>query len=681
MTIYVFLPLVSSLWCFFISLFVFLKRKNSIINTVFFFQGFTVFIWLFGYFLMYVTTDEVLVLKYTKLVYTGVIFIPIAFYHFASVFLGLREKIRNKIVIYSIGIGFLILLYTTNDFVKGFYKSYWGYQTRVGYLHNFYLLFLAILCFISFIRLYKYFRKAKHECSARRYNQIKYVLIAFLIAWFGCFPDFLSNYGIVYYPLGGIFIFLFFSIVSYTILAYRLMQIEVIIKRTAIFAGLFLFVSISFIGSTFLVQEFLSDFLGANGKWAVLVFSMTLITAGMRPLENLLIGLTDKFLFQKKYNYQETLREASDGMTLITDMKKLLNLIVRVVTKNIRVKSAGIFQLDDEKNKYVLKIRRGSNHKHTGYSLDKDSALVWWLKNHKDAILLDEIEEWLRSEKFLRREKGIKEKLAAMKEELSGMDSTICVPSYGKGHLIGFLLLGEKLSGDIYTQEDIHLLSTLASSTSIAIENAKNFMELEKIRERERENYIQTVLALAQTVDEKDSYTHGHLESVCHYGMMVAEELEQLSEFKGRINREDLEIGLKLHDIGKIGIPDAILHKDNKLTPEEWSIMKQHCEIGARIVEPIEKFRNIGNIIRHHQERYDGEGYPDRLKGEEIPLESRIIAVVDSYHAMVSDRPYRKALPDKTALKELKDNIGTQFDPIIVGSFIQAWEKGKIKKL
>jgi HD-GYP domain-containing protein (c-di-GMP phosphodiesterase class II) len=295
-------------------------------------------------------------------------------------------------------------------------------------------------------------------------------------------------------------------------------------------------------------------------------------------------------------------------------------------------------------------------------------------------LVLDEIEECLTSERILSQEKGLKEQLIGIKEELLGMDGIICVPSFSKGNLIGFLILGEKLSGDIYTQEDVRLLATLASEVAIAVENAKNFEEVEKLREKERESYVQTVLALAQTVDEKDSYTHGHLEDVSYYGMQVAEELQVSSEFKGTINKEDLETALRLHDIGKIGVPDVILNKNGKLSPHEWAIMKQHCEIGARIVEPIAKLKNVGNIIKHHQEKYDGTGYPDGLKGEEIPLESRIISVVDSYHAMVSDRPYRKALPEQVALQELKNNIGTQFDPIVVAAFVRAWEKGKMKK-
>jgi HD-GYP domain-containing protein (c-di-GMP phosphodiesterase class II) len=108
--------------------------------------------------------------------------------------------------------------------------------------------------------------------------------------------------------------------------------------------------------------------------------------------------------------------------------------------------------------------------------------------------------------------------------------------------------------------------------------------------------------------------------------------------------------------------------------------MKQHAAIGARIIEPIEKLKKIGRIIKHHQEKYNGTGYPDGLKGDDIPIESRIIAVVDAYHAMISDRPYRKALSEDTALNELGNAKGTQFDPLVVDAFLKAYEKGKIVK-
>jgi HD-GYP domain-containing protein (c-di-GMP phosphodiesterase class II) len=377
-------------------------------------------------------------------------------------------------------------------------------------------------------------------------------------------------------------------------------------------------------------------------------------------------NLVRKFLLKKRHPYSDMLIQASSGMVLITDVYKLLKLIVYIVKKHVGVKSVSVFLYDEKEGSFVLISHRGENRYLNEARIYKDNPLITWLEENSNVLL--------------RRALKDLNAMVGLKEALERLDCEVCVPSFWKGRLLGFLVLGKKRSKRTYEREEVELLLTLSNGVAVAVENARNFSELKKIREREKENYFQTVLALAQTVDEKDTYTHGHLEEVFFYGMQVFEELEQLPELKESINKEDLKTALRLHDIGKIGIPDVVLHKTEKLSPDEWEIMKQHCEIGARIVEPIEKLRNVGNIIKHHQERYDGTGYPDGLKGEEIPIESRIIAVVDAFHAMISNRPYRKALSVDVALNELSSNIGIQFDPVVVAAFVRLWEKGKIKE-
>lgn len=374
--------------------------------------------------------------------------------------------------------------------------------------------------------------------------------------------------------------------------------------------------------------------------------------------------IVDSILSEDKFNYQKTLIEASKGMVLITDIQKLLNLIVYIVKRQIGLKSACIFQYDEEQAYFILKSRRGNNRELIGYRIGKGHPLVSYLKNKKDILLRQEEDMNISSE---------------LKQELERLSCEVCVPSFSKGKLLGFLILGSKLSGEAYTKEETVLLSTLANEVAFAVENAKNFMELERLREDERESYFQTVLALARTVDEKDAYTRGHLDEVARYGMEVVIELTNSKDVK--IDMEELNTALLLHDIGKIGVPDGLLHKNGNLTPEEWEIMKQHPVIGARIIEPVTKLENVGRIIRYHQEKFDGSGYPEGKKGDEIPLESRIIAVVDAYHAMISDRPYRKAMAPEVALEEIKKNSGTQFDPLVVEAFVRAWEKGKIVKV
>jgi response regulator RpfG family c-di-GMP phosphodiesterase len=361
------------------------------------------------------------------------------------------------------------------------------------------------------------------------------------------------------------------------------------------------------------------------------------------------------------YNYHKTLLEASKGMTLITDTRKLLYLIVFVVKKHMKLKSACIFHYDEEEKGFILRHRRGESKLQKGYKIDEAHPLIKWLKDKKIGF------SYNKDDFF---------NLPDISLELSNLGCAACVPSFNKEKLIGFLILGNKISGDLYTSQELELLLTISNEVAIVIENAKNLLELQRLREKEKENYFQTILALAKTVDEKDAYTRGHLEEVTKYGTIVAEELMDLAGIN--IDMEELKIALLLHDIGKIGVPDALLHKNGKLTPEEFEIMKQHTEIGARIIEPIEKLKKVGKIIKHHQEKYDGTGYPDGFKGEDIPLEARIVSVVDAYHAMVSDRPYRKALPEEAALNELKNLKGTQFDPRVVDAFIKAYEKGKI---
>ena len=433
-----------------------------------------------------------------------------------------------------------------------------------------------------------------------------------------------------------------------------------LIGRKLIFWAIFTLVFFGFISAVFHIQQALYN----RFDWArhIQLIAVLIIVFSIRPLEWVLIRLTDRFLFQKRFSYERMLIQASSGMVLITDLQKLINLIARIVKKYMRSSSVCMFLYDEKTRAFVLKFRRGDNQGLEGCVLGCDHPVPVWLKREAKPLLYTGV--------------GVGEK--KLKRELKGLDCQVCVPSFWNNELVGFLILSEKLSGDPYTSEEINLLSTLSNEVAIAIENAKNFLKLEKLKEKEKKSHFETVLALAKTVDEKDSYTRGHLDEVTKYGMIVANELPDPQ--KSSIDMEELKVALLLHDIGKIGVPDAILNKKKKLSSEEWGIMKQHCDVGARIVEPVAKLRKVAVVIKHHQERFDGSGYPDGLKGEEIPIESRIIAVVDAYHAMVSDRPYRKALPGKQALKELKDNVGTQFDPAVVEAFFKAWDKGKIRK-
>ncbi len=180
-----------------------------------------------------------------------------------------------------------------------------------------------------------------------------------------------------------------------------------------------------------------------------------------------------------------------------------------------------------------------------------------------------------------------------------------------------------------------------------------------------RKMYLETIRALAAAIDAKDPYTKGHSERVAQTSVALARELN-LPE--GEI--DNIEYAALLHDIGKIGVDERILGKDDGLTGEEFKKIKEHTIMGANIIRPVEFLKDSYKIIYHHHERYDGDGYPDGLKGEDIPISSRIIAVADAYDAMGSDRPYRKKLKQDKIMKELTEQSGKQFDPEVVKALL-----------
>ena len=176
---------------------------------------------------------------------------------------------------------------------------------------------------------------------------------------------------------------------------------------------------------------------------------------------------------------------------------------------------------------------------------------------------------------------------------------------------------------------------------------------------------LSTVEALANAAEANDRYTSTHAREIKELALRVASEMELPSE-----RMEQLELGALFHDIGKIGVATSILRKRGPLSPEERAEIEKHPEWGERILSPIDELAEVRPIVRHCHERWDGAGYPDALAGEAIPLESRIIFVCDAFHAMTTERPYRKALPVEEAVRRLREGAGTQFDPDVVDVFL-----------
>ncbi len=244
--------------------------------------------------------------------------------------------------------------------------------------------------------------------------------------------------------------------------------------------------------------------------------------------------------------------------------------------------------------------------------------------------------------------------------------SSMCQPLMAKGKTLGILNVVRVNNAHQFTTGQLAGLALLTSKAATAIENSRLYENLKR-------TYICTVEALANAVEARDSYTRGHTERVYRLAKAIAEEFSWNSE-----KFADLQIGALLHDIGKIGVPDSILNKPGPLTAEELEIMQRHPVIGARMVESIPFLKSALPYILCHHERHDGKGYPHGLAGDQIPIEGRLLAVVDTIDAYTSDRPYRKGRSLESALEEIAKFSGTQFDPVVVDACFSAHKKGKL---
>jgi HD-GYP domain-containing protein (c-di-GMP phosphodiesterase class II) len=255
----------------------------------------------------------------------------------------------------------------------------------------------------------------------------------------------------------------------------------------------------------------------------------------------------------------------------------------------------------------------------------------------------------------------------------------IC-PLVVEDRAIGILGADRKEGRPRLTSRDMEFLYIFTNSIATALQRARMDAALKdqaqqlRVRADEiRKNYVSTMLALVKAIEEKDTYTKGHSQRVAENARIVAVELGMPEP-----EIELLYFGSILHDVGKIGISESIVKSPKRLTEAERRIIQQHPAKGAEILKPIAYIRNHMYLVRNHHERWDGKGYPDGLKEEEIPLGAQIVAVVDTWDAMTSSRSYRREMPRARAIREIEANMGTQFSPRAAGAFLKAIEEGKV---
>jgi HD-GYP domain-containing protein (c-di-GMP phosphodiesterase class II) len=384
-------------------------------------------------------------------------------------------------------------------------------------------------------------------------------------------------------------------------------------------------------------------------------------------------------------DYKRELESAAKSMILVHEPNTLIRMIVRLMVQKVKVIHAGILLHDDLQNTYILRVSRGPSGIRIPREfarMDYDNPLIRFFRERRDketfgdGIIIYQTAKRLLKKKIKPQTKKI---LSGALYQMGILDAVVCIPSYFREDLLGILFLGRKRNGREFHRKELDFFVALASDVAMAIYNARLFKQLQDELNKRQELFIHTTIALAAAIEAKDRYTHGHTARVTYLSLEIGKKLMKQKEMRFEDGfLEHLHIAALLHDIGKIGVSEAILNKEGELTAEERQKIQMHTEIGATILHPIKELETAIQGVKYHHERYDGKGYPEGLDNGKIPIIAAIISVADAFDAITTDRPYRAALTKREAIIEIERSSGKQFHPKVVSAFLQLCEEGKI---
>jgi HD-GYP domain-containing protein (c-di-GMP phosphodiesterase class II) len=348
----------------------------------------------------------------------------------------------------------------------------------------------------------------------------------------------------------------------------------------------------------------------------------------------------------RSYSALQTLYRADKVLRDIEDFKQLLDNFMDLIMDVIPASRGYIFLLDKDSRLPVPFVRRAPDTAGSDTEIVVSKTIIKAAVEQKESIISNDA---LVDERFVHSRSVTHMQVR----------SAMCAPLVNRDKVLGIIYLDSTSKSNLYTKEDLALLSAMALKAGIALDNARLYDDMRNL-------FFSTVETLVRAIQARDEYTSGHSARVTRYCLLIADKLGL-----GTKEKHQLYLTSMLHDIGKIGIPDDILNRPGKLNAEEIAKVRDHVRVGATMLAALGEMHAVVPLILHHHEAWNGSGYPDGLKGEAIPLISRIVAVADTYDAMTSNRPYRQARSKEAAVAELERCAGELYDPEVVKAFLE----------
>ncbi len=470
-TLYSIPVLLAGTLVFACGLWVILKDPRSIVHRTFGLICAGVCCWLLGMFMLYSSDREDAALFWGKVVYAGVVYIPAFFFHFTVRFLHLRDQYPRVWLPYCLSTVFLLLL-PTAYLVDGQYRYFWGLYPKVGAIHPLFLTYFAAVSGRALWLLYVAARRAKRDSSVEA-THLRYVFLAFALGYLAS-ADFIPSYGVELYPTGYVFACLWVALVSYAVLKHRLMDLAPSDSATQAIPYRQL---LALVPVYLVVLALLWIFTGTPYYTlaGILVATFAVFANVLASVQMRMERAVEKALFTKRYDAYETLTEFSKAMVTILDLKTLNDEILQTLANVMGIQTASLFLLTKEKESYELKATCGFDQGRPGLvSLKADHSLPRHLQLARQPILREELAQGFADPTSDPVE------LALVTDTLAQLDSEVCLPLLNKERLIGFLNLGPKARFEMYSQDDLNLLSTLAYNAAIALDNALLYEDLRR---------------------------------------------------------------------------------------------------------------------------------------------------------------------------------------------------------
>lgn len=459
-------PLFTVFLSLFLGIFIVSKNRTSRLHWTFFFWCFLTAFWQGIWTVLFNIDSPEVANELVRLGYSGIIFIPIVFYHFVVEFTHSESRRALSRWFYACGAGFLLSVWTTDSFVKGVYLYYWGYYPKVGWLHVLYLLTLVVMLVTGLGLLLQYKRELRGQPI--KVNQVSYVFVS-TVTYSLAAIDFLANYGFELYPFGLIFTNVHAGLIAYAIFQYRLLDIEVILKRSLIYACLLLVLLLPCYGLVIAGQ--LLAFGKIHYTFSVGTLLLLVVIGFLFPkLRFLTEDAFERVLFKRRYDYRDTLLRSTRDIVSVVDLEVICRNLVFTVVRVLGVDKASLYLLDEIKGAFEVTSSWGFSASASAFPFfGRDDPLIRRLTGNRTALVREELEFAAAAAV----DRDLAQKMAAMSAEVT-------LPLVSKEKFIGLLNLGHKEGKEMYSDEDLELLSALANQAAIAVENARLYENLKQ---------------------------------------------------------------------------------------------------------------------------------------------------------------------------------------------------------